>query len=206
MKVVGFSGPPHCGKDSIAKEIDRTYWDLADAESPQVVIMSLAWYMREMGMTLLGHDPDDDSLYAELKEERQELLERTPEFLTPGTRYERDTLRQFMIELSERFIKPRYGQDFWARRLYQDLMEEGFDDDTIFLVPDFGFQVEPQFFMEKLGPENVLIVQVAREGCDFSKDSRSYVGADHNLALENNATLGWAAQQVVAKMTNMGWL
>jgi len=149
--------------------------------------------MRVVGMSLLGQNVFDGERYAELKESALPL-------------FYGDTLRQFMINFSESFIKPKYGQDFFARCLINAVLQQRVaSKNTVIFVPDVGFQIEPSYFESVLGEANVLIVQLAREGCNFAKDSRSYVGGSHNLGIENNGTLEDAAQRVYNKMIALGW-
>lgn len=208
MYICGFSGPPGSGKDSIAREIasqlDPEGLTL-QGRPLDTYIVSLAGPMRRMGMEFLGINPQDDELYAKAKQEPQELFKHGGPIGSHGEFiYEYDTLRQFMIWLSEDVLKFRYGPDFWARKLKVDC-ESIWNSNCIILVPDFGFQAEVDFFTKEIGGENLLVVQVDRQDCDFSNDSRTYVKGRNNIAIDNNSTLGWAAQQIIAKMINAGW-
>lgn len=204
MYLFGFSGPPHCGKDSIARTIAEmiTAHDLP-IFNIDVVIMSLAKPMRKIGMEFLGLDSADDEAYEDAKQRHHALLRhREPR---PGLSHQQDSLREFMIWLSEKAIKPRYGFDFWARKMKWDL-DGIWKTHCLVLVPDIGFQSEVDFFTKELGEDNVTIAQVMREGCTFSGDSRSYILSDKsNLSLMNNMSLEWAAQECLAHMQSIGW-
>jgi hypothetical protein len=95
-------------------------------------------------------------------------------------------LREWMIWLSEEVMKPKFGPDIWCR-LWAESIPVGFSG--IVLVPDVGFQIESNFMMERFGHDNVVMVQMAREGYDFSNDSRENVGADQNFAITNNGEI-----------------
>ena len=187
MYIVGFSGPPHCGKDSIARTMSSQFDSMELIDS---YIMSLARPMRYNGMSLLGFDPQDDEKYAEVKDQKHELFG--------------DTLRNHMIAESETFIKPRYGKDFWGRKLKVDAGII-WNENVVIFVPDFGFKEEVEFFEREIGCENVLTVQIERDGCDFSKDSRDYVCGENMLRLYNNWSLEWAGMTIQAHMISMGW-
>lgn len=199
MYLVGFNGPPKSGKDSIANMVDAwcgDFYHRIDAYQ-----YSLAGPMREMGMTLLNAwSAYDDELYAELKAEPQLLLR-----LEPGMeKHTHDNLRQFMIGLAEAFIRPRYGRNFWARRLKYVLGDEWLSH-CLVLVPDIGFKEEVDYFVNELGENNVLIVHTYREGCDWTVDSRRYVNGFNVLSVYNNGTLEEARDEVLAAMQGMNW-
>lgn len=211
MYIVGFNGPPSSGKDSIAK----TVGDMLIANyNYETFKMSLAGPMRKLGMELLRLNPEDNEAYAKAKSEGHELFTRT---FYAGTTHsgphmerkdlystQQDTLRQFIIQLAEQFIRPTYGRDFWARKLMLDAEFIG-DDPVILLVPDIGFQEEVAYFEHRLGRANFLLARIERQDCDFSIDSRRSCGATNVVSIQNNATLGWAAQGIIAAMINIGW-
>lgn len=199
MYIVGFSGPPKSGKDSIAQAccdiLDRHYPDC------EAYKLSLAEPMRWAGMNLLDVETEDADLYSELKSQPQGLFQRPVE-----SHYEYDNLRQFMIAYSENFIKPRYGHDFWARQLMTRTYCFDNPGRSIIFIPDFGFKSEVDYFEVTPGRENVVTVQLTRPDCDFSIDSRSYVGGKHIIPITNTATIEWAAQEIIARLTeSMGW-
>lgn len=206
MYILGFNGPPHSGKDSIALAVESILEGVYEFDG---YVMSLAWPMREIGMRLLGMPPESNESYAEAKEKGHQLFEQKIMNMTvdPPVQYatQWDNLRQFMIWMSEQAIKPRYGYDFWARKLRVDA-DFIWGDNCVLLVPDIGFTSEIDFFEADVGTANVLIVQTHREGCDFAKDSPDWCFAkSYNFDLYNNSTIEWAAQQIVAKIINIGW-
>lgn len=93
--------------------------------------------------------------------------------------------REHMIHTSEKLIKPVYGEDYFGIALANSL-QEGLN-----VVSDGGFIDELQPVIEAVGKENVLIVRVHRDGCDFSADSRDYLYDTGCLEvdLENDSTL-----------------
>lgn len=204
MKIIGFSGPPHSGKDSIADALtclmnDRMGWPYP------AVKRSLAAPMRRVGMTLLGWDPLDDAAYVRLKEEPQILFKR--EFKNNGiiVETEHDNLRQFMICFSEAFIKLHYGQDFWGRLLYSEAVALGLED-AIIVIPDLGFHSEIQFFENTIGADNFVTVQLMRKGYDFSKDSRDYVSSKQLIEFHNDYTIEGAASYLLGEIkVRFGW-
>lgn len=80
------------------------------------------------------------------------------------------TPREAMIHISEDVIKPTHGPDYFAQRAADALTPNAMN-----VISDCGFPAEIKVMKERLGKENVLIVRLWRDGCDFSKDSRNYV-------------------------------
>lgn len=85
--------------------------------------------------------------------------------------------RDAMIYTSEVIIKPRYGNDYFGKSVANQLKHGGF-----YCCSDGGFVEEILPIINKLGKENVIILQLTREGCDFSSDSRRYF--DGNITEE----------------------
>ena len=74
-----------------------------------------------------------------------------------------------MIYVYEKFIKPKYGEDYFGKRLSDQMTNTG-----LFCVSDGGFQEELTPIINKFGAGSITLVQLTREGCDFSSDSRRY--------------------------------
>lgn len=153
MKAILFNGPPRTGKDTTA---------LAVAEALGAPIRSLSMPIRTSVFSLAGLQYSD-ALYEEIKD-------------TPLDIFKGDSIREVMIALSERFIKPRYGSAFWAHSLLQ-----GLNAPTI-IVPDLGFPEELEAFQATC--EDVLVVHTSREGFGWANDSRRYVEHTNVLKLE----------------------
>lgn len=204
MYIVGFNGPPGSGKDSIAEATSNLLQETYEIDTYAV---SLAGPMREIGMNLLGLDSEDAESYAMAKETEWDLFTRETckagNYPKPPT-ISKDNLRQFIIALAEEFIRPRYGRNFWARKLKLDHMFI-WNSPAIILVRDIGFQEEVDYFQEQVGEKNFILARLERDGCDFSIDSRGYCEAEQFVHIYNNASLGWAAQAIVAQMIHRGW-
>lgn len=191
MYALLLNGPPRSGKDTIADHM-RNRMD--DALYPAIK-RSLSMPMRLAGFALLGL-PYSDAAYERIKDLPQDI-------------FAGETLRRWMIDFSERFIKPAYGQEFWAASLlnpFQDLTIPG-----LMIVPDLGFAAELDYISQRLGNKRVLNVWVAREGKTFEGDSRSYViGCESPYILplyheEHGAEA--ATSRIITHMTsNLGWV
>ncbi len=184
MKIVGFSGPPRSGKDTLAKGLA---WCLRH-RGLQTEIISLSLPMRLTVFSMLGID---------YSPETYEASKDNPIALPDGRV---TTIRQEMIALSEQHAKPRLGQDCWARALERRIDRPK----DVVLIPDMGFPVEHDFFMEAFGSQNCYWVHVYRDGKDFSNDSRGYVGEGHPIY--NNGDPDDEARRILGRLLNqMKW-
>jgi len=77
--------------------------------------------------------------------------------------------REAMIHVSEDIIKPKQGLDYFGK-----LVAEEIEDGTDYAIADGGFVEELEPLIERVGAENIVIVQLTREGYDYSTDSRRY--------------------------------
>jgi hypothetical protein len=81
--------------------------------------------------------------------------------------------RDAMIYVSEEHIKPKYGNGYFGVKV-SNLMRL----DTNYCFSDGGFASELIPIINKIGSDNIRIVQLTRDGCDFSSDSRRYLHGD----------------------------
>ena len=80
------------------------------------------------------------------------------------------SIRQAMIYVSELMIKPTFGLQYFSEYRLMDL-----PDNTIAIDGSCGFSEELDHLIKNVGSENVLLIQIWREGFTFEGDSRSYV-------------------------------
>lgn len=77
--------------------------------------------------------------------------------------------REAMIYVSEEVIKPKKGLDYFG-----NLVADEIDLEKNYAISDGGFVHELLPVVQKVGTENFVLVQLTREGHDFSADSRRY--------------------------------
>jgi hypothetical protein len=153
LPVVIFNGPPGCGKDAaclLYKNMGYTHLSFKEElfkETFKFFGVSKEWFMK-------GYENRD------IKEKP------VPQLKVSGKSFSR---RDAMIYVSEKFIKPKYGKDYFGKQLANQMTSEG-----LFCVSDGGFQEELSPIINKFGAESITIIQLTREGCDFSSDSRRY--------------------------------
>ncbi len=168
-RLVILNGPPSSGKDSIVKAVvEQNPEDFNHVEFKAKLIQ----------ITKVIYDISDerwDEVYTTVgKEQPLEELEG----LSP---------RQALIKVSEEVIKPNFGNDYFGKSLVRATKPN-----MINLCSDGGFLEELKPCVEKLGYDNVLLIQLFRDGCTFEGDSRNYINdvdTVRTTELENNDTL-----------------
>ena len=193
MYIVGFNGPPRSGKDTLA-EMLANQMDKAGVVS-LVVPESLSLPLREIAYAMTGWQGARDGFTYEAFK-----TEVFPQF---GNR----TGRQLMIDVSERFLKAIYGQTIMADLLIARNSGIG---SAVLLIRDCGFQCEVNPLESWVGVENLYMVNLFREGCDFSNDSREYVhtsGKMHQVYNDSDlAHLETEAGRIYGRLVNQcGW-
>jgi hypothetical protein len=74
-----------------------------------------------------------------------------------------------MIYVSEDITKPALGNDIFGVCVAREV-EDGKD----YAISDGGFEDELVPLINRVGADNIVLVQLTREGCDYSSDSRRY--------------------------------
>ncbi len=148
-KVIFFNGPPHCGKDTIS--------DLLAAHSSRPVMqMKFADPLKDQCAVLLG-----------VTREELELIKDIPHPVFNG-----GTPRQYLINLSEKLIKPVYGDQFFGNVSANKIDRSKHNGRIAF--SDSGFLSEAIPVVNLVGIDNCAKIEIHRKGKDFKNDSRSY--------------------------------
>ena len=92
------------------------------------------------------------------------------------------SINDLLINLSEAYLKPRYGKDVFARLLMVRLMNHHLTPEWI-IIDGCGFEEERQALRNAV--KNVITVKVERPGYDFRGDSRTYL-SDPDYILPNH--------------------
>ena len=202
MRIIGFNGPPRSGKDTLARvirqqgdtaqRIETGYsppWGAPSHIYPEALIMPC----RHAAFAFLGKAYDVNE-YEHIKDQ-------------PQSAFNGETLRRFMIRLSEEHLKPSYGRGFYGRALtskYEGSVRR-YCDDELMLVTDIGFQEEVDILSDFVDESNFMLVQVARQGCDWSNDSRGWTSHPNRIGIPNNGTVEEAVMQIYAYGMHLGW-
>lgn len=180
MKTILLNGPPSSGKDYAARVIRQ---HVGRGRIAYLDRMSMPIKRAFAGMMNLYIDPEGNvEPWEARKEEVIPIL---------GVSY-----RQWQIDFSEVFMKG-YGIDIFARLFLErlrvlKLFREGAKREAIMVVPDCGFAVEVTTLRDAMDMQDLLLVRLFREGCDFAKDSRGYISKNIPLLvsteIKNNGT------------------
>ena len=151
-KVIILNGPAGCGKDTLA----RALVEMGFAKG----VASFKNPMFNIAMAALGQDAYREFLDGYDDRARKEK----PEGFLKGL-----SRRQFMIAISEQFIKQVYCDDYFGKYLAGNLP----DGDEVFVVSDGGFASEVAPIVA--AGHDVRIVRFHRDGHTFEGDSRVYL-------------------------------
>ena len=153
MKIVILNGPPGSGKDTIAKLL----MEQLDCE---VHTMKAPMFKIAMASVCCSEEE-----FMQRYEDRS--LKEEPWDVAGGR-----SIRELMIEVSENWVKPSLGKKQFgllaAHRASQ--AKTG-----MVIFSDGGFVEETEAIMETFGSNNVLCIQLHREGYNFDNDSRGYL-------------------------------
>lgn len=148
--IVIFNGPPASGKDEAASLFKDNYG-----------FGNLSFKYQLFKETIKHFDVDKRWFMEGYNDRAQK---EKAEFALQGM-----SRRDAMIHVSEDIIKPKKGLDYFGKSVAEEI-EEGKN----YALADGGFVEELEPIIEKVGTENIVIVQLTREGCDYSSDSRKY--------------------------------
>lgn len=150
-RIVILNCPPRSGKDTIAEEFVKRH---------NFGMMSFKYHLKKIAL-LISAIP----LY--MWDHRYEREKDKPWELLNGL-----SQRQYLIKISEEWVKPLHGKEYFGQRVVEDISRSGLDS---FILPDGGFKEEMKPVLNEYGPNSVLILQWGRAGSSFDNDSRDWV-------------------------------
>lgn len=187
--IILFNAPPHAGKDLSCKLLK----DSLNNEFNQYVMFKEALYEKTAEILDIAL-PKWVSICQSIKQKDSEIITNTTrlkvikntnlsEDLKTELLYQVNTPREMLIFLAEKVLKPELGVDFIAKHTSQRVIEVIKSGVPLVLIPDLGFDYELSVLKEQIYNSNVqvdqiIVVQIYRDGCDYSKDSRNYVNCD----------------------------
>lgn len=154
--IIILNGPPGCGKDTIASRLTKH----------QYIGMSFKSPMFRIAKTVLGPNRFDDFMKKynnrKLKEKVWPVIGMSP--------------RQFMIHVSEDFVKPLMGQNTFGYLAAEDvkviISDMPWAKGVVFSDGGFPSELEDLSKVEGAFP---FVVRLYREGYTFEGDSRNYM-------------------------------
>lgn len=95
--------------------------------------------------------------------------------------------RQFLIKISEEWVKPVFGKDYFGNALCQQIEKDFQKGSTLFAISDGGFVEETQVLVDAFGHDNVFVCQWNKSNPDaFKKDSRGWIEGFQTIPLPDN--------------------
>jgi hypothetical protein len=170
-KVIVLNGAPSSGKDTIAnffrerlrfshQEVKQELFDVALAISG---IDRVEWFIRY-----------DDRTFNTKEKPWDKLLGLSQ--------------REYLIKISEEWMKPVFGSDIFGKKAGQRIMASSHVGGE-FIFSDGGFQDELDAMSREIGTDNILLVRLHRDGCNFKNDSRSHLRHRHEVDITNDGTV-----------------
>lgn len=147
MQWVLINGPPGCGKDTL--------------------VNGLAAYIAFMHLKVSS--PLKRMLAAMLNVDLRWIEENkdTKVLMLGGI-----TVRQALIDMSEKYMKVLYGEDIMGRIAHD---RARYSANRLTITSDSGFTVESERIIHNAGKINCIIIRVHRDGCTFDGDSREWM-------------------------------
>lgn len=165
MKILLINAPPRAGKDTLGRAIVERA-DKEKADEVWTAIRKFAFELKTATHRLYGIQPGGHPWHG------AEQFENSKDI--PNDKFFGLTPRQAYIAVSEKLMKPMHGKDIFGKLLANSMAANaGIEDLSI--ITDSGFVEEAQVLIDRFGVDNVVLVQLHREGFDFSNDSRSYI-------------------------------
>lgn len=164
--IIVLNGPPNSGKDVCAKYLEEN--DIGMHVEMKTKLIEIACVMADISERAWYCRYDN----RELKEQPWDVCGGLSQ-------------RQFLIKISEEWVKPLFGKDYFGVMANNELMAT--PTEKVFIFSDGGFVEELKGLADK--DTDLLIIRLHRPGADYSGDSRSYVDPSGLLDSYNNVTL-----------------
>lgn len=197
--LVVLNGPKRCGKNTIGKSlVDMNFWfkydwdecDFKDELISMALIISgvsrVDWEDRYDQQVMEGSHVDDARKYVSVRWMKD----------VPWDKLGGYSQRQFLIKLSEEWVKPVFGDQHFGRLLKNELDHVALDGD-IYVNTSGGFNSELLPFYAD--PDwQVLLVKISRLSCSFDGDSRNYITKNFNkmLVVDNSGDIGSSVSKI----------
>lgn len=141
------NGPPRCGKDTLVSGL-VPYFDFMH--------IKVSAPLKRMLATMLH---TDIRWIEENKDTKLKALNGI-------------TVRQALIDMSEKYMKPLYGEDIMGKLAWEEARASAY---RMVLTSDSGFATEANRIVYNAGRQNCIAIRVHRTGCTFDGDSRHYL-------------------------------
>lgn len=174
VQIVLFNAPPSSGKTTACnylKEVFKEDVRILHFKNKLEEIVSAIYSLSKFELRVL----------------KQEHEKEKPQDRFLGLSY-----RQVLIKVSEEFIKPMLGQDYFAKSAAREALNVEFESSPeIILFDDLGFPTELQEMQKTFGYDNVHVITIQRDGCSYRGDSRESLLAlpAQHIVIENHNSI-----------------
>jgi hypothetical protein len=151
MKYIIFNGPPGSGKDEACHFLKVNYGYRHLQFKDQLFIDTAEYFNVSLDWFLSDYD-------------NRSTKEMPVKELNGFSR------RAALIHVSEDIVKKKYGKDYYGLKTAEKI-----DSVSDYCFSDGGFIEEVLPVINTVGQDNICIVQLYRNGCYFSSDSRNYI-------------------------------
>lgn len=194
LRAVLFNGPPRSGKDTAADYVHSACVGLSGLWPFK---FKFADPLKQAVHIAFGCPDTDAAAYEHEKDIPQDV-------------FFGNTPRQMYISFAQRWVKQEFGQDAIAKMGVASILARVSEyapatPTSLAIISDCGFQEESEQIARVLGPENVLICRLHRNGCDFKNDSRNYVTVEGAKTIDIHNTDFLTFGKEVFKIVNF-WL
>ena len=152
MNII-FNGPPSSGKDEGCEFLSAIYGFKHLSFKSQLFKDTIEYFGVDEEWFMEGYN---------------RLTKDSPEYELQGL-----SRRNALIYVSEDVKKPKYGLSYYGDKTVEKL--NGIDS---YCFSDGGFKDEVMPVINKLGTDNICIIQIFRDNCSYSNDSRDYLNGD----------------------------
>lgn len=187
--IVILNAPARTGKDTVAALL---------VEEVKGALLPFKFPLFKIFCDTIGINPADFTVLYEIegwKDSTSDSLKFTPIDGDKATEFAVDVLaklnghspREFLIHISETFIKPFFGDGYFGKELATtiEFMENRYEEEKTWIIPDGGFNSEI-VVLQEMFKDRVICLQFTREERTFEGDSRGYItNANRTITLEH---------------------
>lgn len=150
--IILFNGPPRSGKDTLSKGLDKYIANIKHLHFAEV--------LKNLTHRVYGlYDVPFDHFEIQKDILLKEFLGKTP--------------RECYIQMSEHYLKPLYGNNFFV-----EYTAETLKNNYIYSICDCGFDEEVKYLSTRDDIKCIYII-LQRDGKNFDNDSRKYINIDY---------------------------
>lgn len=209
-QILLLNGPPRSGKDSLAYFLSESH-SLVGVHSFKHKLISLACEIAGVDYDRWQSRYESELLFNGKKiSEKDEPWGELPDIGYMGKEFcegcgwtflpDRPmSQRQFLAFVSEIVIKPHLGIEYFGLQAYHHCRSLNL---PLIIFSDSGFEEEVEPFLRS-GQFDVNVIQLHREGCSYSGDSRDYLRRRSQYRtfqeVHNNGSLHDAANEIIKK-------